>query len=238
MLRRTMCLSCSPYFSFKINDEEKINATEKECTLCKLTIPIINFRKMDKYYSPWCKTCSVKMVKKYNLEKKIKDVKVLGGQCSLCGYKRNVSVLCFHHLDPSKKDGLIGGLSKEKRAAELKKCGLFCQNCHREIHAGLHPKILKINYNNDKNSRAAEQRKRKEDFKQSHVDYLGGKCINCGYDKCNQAMTFHHRNPSEKLFGISDTNQKELIKVVDELNKCDLLCANCHFEIHHHNCFI
>jgi hypothetical protein len=65
------------------------------------------------------------------------------------------------------------------------------------------------------------------------VAYLGGKCVKCGYDKCVAAMEFHHRDPSMKDFAISGggvTRSFEAIKV--ELDKCDLVCANCHREIH------
>ena len=63
-----------------------------------------------------------------------------GGQCQVCGYKRDDSALEFHHRDPSKKDfGLSQkGLTRawKKVRAELDKCILVCANCHREIHSG------------------------------------------------------------------------------------------------------
>lgn len=63
----------------------------------------------------------------------------------------------------------------------------------------------------------------------------GGRCERCGYDKNLSALEFHHRNPEEKEFQIdmrrfSNTNLETL---KEELNKCELLCANCHRE--HHN---
>ncbi len=67
------------------------------------------------------------------------------------------------------------------------------------------------------------------------VEYLGGCCKKCGYNKCIGALEFHHKNPSEKEFCISRkirrTPNFEKI-LVPELNKCDLLCANCHREKH------
>jgi len=64
------------------------------------------------------------------------------------------------------------------------------------------------------------------------VSYKGGKCETCGYDKSAAAMDFHHRNPAEKdfRFGSGRTRQWDRVKV--ELDKCDLLCKNCHAEIH------
>lgn len=70
-------------------------------------------------------------------------------------------------------------------------------------------------------------------FKQKCVDYKGGKCQNCGYNKCISALDFHHKDPSQKDFGISQSRTKRFDdKVKNELDKCDLLCSNCHREEH------
>lgn len=70
--------------------------------------------------------------------------------------------------------------------------------------------------------------------KKAAIKYLGGKCNRCGYDKHDAALEFHHKDPNEKEFIISNVANKrwEVIKV--ELNKCELLCANCH-RIEHSN---
>lgn len=74
-------------------------------------------------------------------EKKIKALAHKGNECQVCGYRRCVSSLCFHHLDPSKKSFKLGGSgldhSWKKLKKELDKCMLLCHNCHSEIHAGL-----------------------------------------------------------------------------------------------------
>lgn len=68
-------------------------------------------------------------------------------------------------------------------------------------------------------------------IKQKAVKYKGGKCFICGYDRCNQAMDFHHLDSSKKEFVISGgTRSFENIKA--ELDKCVLLCRNCHSEVH------
>lgn len=75
--------------------------------------------------------------------------------------------------------------------------------------------------------------KRRRTLKIKAVRYKGGSCIKCGYDKCLAALEFHHINPTEKDFSISSyghTKSWELIKT--ELDKCILVCANCHREIH------
>lgn len=72
---------------------------------------------------------------------------------------------------------------------------------------------------------------KKQKYKLKMIEYKGNKCERCGYDKNITALEFHHLDPSTKKFTISDThrNWEELKK---ELDKCILLCANCHREIH------
>jgi hypothetical protein len=66
------------------------------------------------------------------------------------------------------------------------------------------------------------------------VKALGGKCNICGYDKCSNALEFHHLNPNEKdfNFGKIRANPKSWNKIVAEVKKCVLLCSNCHREVH------
>jgi hypothetical protein len=65
------------------------------------------------------------------------------------------------------------------------------------------------------------------------IDYKGGKCQVCGYDKdCPNAYDFHHRDPKTKSFGIGGASIKKFDKLKIEADKCDLLCRRCHAEIH------
>lgn len=75
-------------------------------------------------------------------------------------------------------------------------------------------------------------------LKSKAVEYKGGCCEICGYNKCLRSLVFHHRDPSEKDFAIGESRpgykivrKWDLVKV--ELDKCQLLCHNCHNEIHH-----
>jgi protein-arginine kinase activator protein McsA len=65
------------------------------------------------------------------------------------------------------------------------------------------------------------------------VKLAGGKCSRCGYDKYYGALHFHHLDPSIKVENFSKIkmriNWEEYRK---EIDKCILLCANCHAEIH------
>ena len=79
----------------------------------------------------------------------------------------------------------------------------------------------------ERNARAAQKRL---DLKERSIAYLGGKCALCGYDKCPAALDFHHPDGREKDFSISSKTSWKAIQT--ELSKCDLLCANCHREVH------
>jgi len=75
----------------------------------------------------------------------------------------------------------------------------------------------------------AKQRK----FKIQCIEYKGGSCINCGYNKYAGALEFHHLDPSKKDFHISKSRSWKFDeKTKQELDKCALLCANCHREAH------
>ena len=70
----------------------------------------------------------------------------------------------------------------------------------------------------------------RKEFKEKAVQLLGGKCAVCGYDRCIKALQFHHTEPKHKLFGLGDGRIRSWERYWTEVQKCELLCANCHFE--------
>ena len=77
------------------------------------------------------------------------------------------------------------------------------------------------------------QKQRFRKFKKQCVEYKGGKCELCGYNKCFGSLDFHHMDSQQK-----DPNWKKMrrwtfSKVKKELDKCQLLCKNCHGEVHY-----
>lgn len=63
--------------------------------------------------------------------------------------------------------------------------------------------------------------------------YKGNKCVICSYNKCPRALSFHHLDPKNKDFDMSSrglTRSWERLRT--EIDKCVLLCANCHMEVH------
>jgi hypothetical protein len=79
-----------------------------------------------------------------------------------------------------------------------------------------------------------EQKARAYSNKWKALQYKGGKCQTCGEDR-PATLCFHHRDPSEKSFALDGrtfANRKwEFVK--EEVDKCDLLCHNCHNVLHY-----
>lgn len=76
---------------------------------------------------------------------------------------------------------------------------------------------------------------RQRKLKQTLIEYKGGKCEICGYNKCIAALEFHHLIPEEKEIEISAFHSQDIEILKKEVDKCKLLCSNCHREQHHLN---
>ena len=95
-------------------------------------------------------------------------------------------------------------------------------------------------YNNGKNKNKAYKcmkcnvdavTRRRHLIKEKAIAYKGGKCEKCGYNKCVRALEFHHTDKN-KEFGIGAKGYtRSWEEVKKELDKCILLCSNCHKEI-------
>ena len=82
---------------------------------------------------------SYKAQKARGLKRKLELLKVAGGECFVCGYKKNISALVFHHLRPHDKSFNLDMRSLSNRKLDLimkefDKCELLCKNCHAEYH--------------------------------------------------------------------------------------------------------
>jgi transposase len=74
--------------------------------------------------------------------------------------------------------------------------------------------------------------RRRQRVKEILVREAGGRCSVCGYDRCLGALGFHHLDPAEKRFGLSNVGvARSLDRARHEAAKCVLLCANCHAEV-------
>jgi len=157
--------------------------------------------------------------------KKLKAINYLGGECSKC-QEKNIFKLCFHHINPDNKELYLlsqnmAHIKWEILKKELDKCMVLCQNCHREEHYI--------------NNHGEDLRRINKKF---FLEYKGISCVKCGYNKCESSLTFHHLNPSMKDFNISSINKRfDSIKsisekIINELDKCEVQCFNCHMLEH------
>ena len=81
------------------------------------------------------------------------------------------------------------------------------------------------------NIQAVAKRRRK--IKTMAIEYKGGKCIVCGYCKYVGALDFHHLDEKSKKFDLSTKGlTRSWARTKVEVDKCILVCANCHREIH------
>lgn len=99
-----------------------------------------------------------------------------------------------------------------------------CNECHN--------RYLSRNARLNRARRTTQALDRKHLVKVRCVEYLGGKCIACGYDRCIKGLTFHHRDHTLKTFAVGQMLDRAWSILVAELEKCDLLCFNCHMERH------
>jgi hypothetical protein len=148
-------------------------------------------------------------------------------QCSICGYNENTDILVFHHRDPTKKEYKISkrnASNPEILKKEIEKCNLLCPNCHRELHW----KETQDNLKENVSESTIKKRKYQEWFNELKRDG----CKKCG-EKRFYALDYHH-NGKDKEYEIhkmvrSKASKKKLLK---EISKCTLLCANCHSKLH------
>lgn len=77
-----------------------------------------------------------------------------------------------------------------------------------------------------------KERERKRARKLKAIKFAGGSCVCCGYNRCSRVLTFHHLDPDKKDKTIKELSMASWKRIVKEVKKCILLCANCHMELH------
>lgn len=114
----------------------------KKCIACEQEL----IGSQSKYCSIKCKSkITNRLYKKYEqqskkgYENKLYFFTLKGGCCEICGYKKNLAAIEFHHRDKSKKSFLVnmrsfGNNSRKTIEDEIKRCMMICSNCHRETH--------------------------------------------------------------------------------------------------------
>ncbi len=140
--------------------------------------------------------------------------------CCVCGESHSIC-LDFHHIDPKTKYKMVSvlvtsGYSLKTIQKEIDKCEIICANCHREKH------FKKAPIGNNKKQKLVRGIKEK------------ATCKDCGRQGI-PCLVFHHRDPKIKLFEIGDCGKKEytMEMLIEEIKKCDILCENCHRQLHY-----
>lgn len=132
------------------------------------------------------------------------------------------------------KDEVIAFYLENK---SLNKTAKFFKCCKTTIRKIIPTEII---LSNKKIGCLGDEKKRKKSLcvvnwrkrkKVELVNYKGGECVCCGYNKSISALQFHHLNPKEKDFSISGKSYS-FEKLKREVDKCILVCSNCHIEIH------
>ena len=84
-----------------------------------------------------------------------------------------------------------------------------------------------------KKCNSIRQAKRDYDRREFINSFKNKPCVRCGVMYPPYVMDFHHRDPAEKAFNLSKARNKPIDKIIEEVAKCDILCANCHREVEH-----
>lgn len=137
-------------------------------------------------------------------------------------------------LEKNKIDEVVSLRREKKTYNEIKKICNLSINIIRKICRDFDLIENRKNGSNENRRRQVVKNvtKWRRQVKIKLVEYKGGKCEKCGYNKCVDALEFHHLDPSEKDFTISGKSWSyERLK--KEVDKCILVCSNCHKEIHY-----
>lgn len=184
-----------------------------KCLLCKKELTKSQIKEKNKYCSRKCASDSHKKPQKFCLYCS-KAIKSTSTYCSkTCSNKQN----------PRRQ--LLGKCAQCNK--QISSSRIYCSKECYKTSLSLRPR---------KNSEQLVKPKDSVKFyiqrkKLKMIVYKGSCCELCGYDKCINALQFHHLDPTTKEFNLSG-NSYSFDRCIPELDKCILVCANCHAEIH------
>ena len=114
---------------------------------------------------------------------------------------------------------------------------IICEICEQEFETNSKSRLYCYQCSSESTRTSNETRKHQKtilrrSMKRQAIKILGGKCSVCGYNRCIDALEFHHKDPKEKDFKIGSGNTMSWKDYKAEALKCTLVCSNCHKEIH------
>lgn len=158
-------------------------------------------------------------------------------QCKKCGkdFVRANCNFCYDCL-PSGLSDSARHTAKAKLEREINPIIISCKNCGKDFILPYGEVNRHYCYKcRPKGISKTESHLLSRKFgKQKALDYLGGKCICCGFDTYISSLEFHHIDDSIKKFNIADKikSVKLTEEIYKELDKCVILCSNCHRAFH------
>ena len=126
--------------------------------------------------------------------------------CRVCKWEK---ALDEYHPNKTCKQGVVG----------------TCRECTRKRTTEW--------YRDNRAERQLAANTRNQKRKREIVDHFGDKCLDCKLTYPQYVYQFHHLDPNEKDVNPSYALNKRPTEMWKELNKCVMLCANCHMIRHH-----
>jgi hypothetical protein len=155
--------------------------------------------------------------------------------CLDCGGTFRPHRMEFDHRDPSTKSFQVtdSGLRKNRKRllAEIATGDIVCANCHAARTYALHGQRRaerRANGTLKSTPRRVAQRERKAEGRAFVPGLRDRPCMDCGNRFPPFVMQFDHRDPSTKTFLVSQTWLSSKARIIREVAKCDIVCANCH----------
>ena len=153
--------------------------------------------------------------------------------CADCGGRFKPYQMDFDHCDPSTKSfNVMAGramlMSTEKVLAEVAKCDIVCVNCHRIRSREQHRR--RIATRTPGTSKRLDEQRARWRRQAAMLDRIRDvPCADCGdrFPPCS--MDFDHRDPSQKRSRVpAMIGRAGDARILVEVAKCDIVCANCH----------
>lgn len=144
--------------------------------------------------------------------------------CAICGMD-DFRCLDFHHVGVKKfgiAEAVKQAFPENVILEELEKCVVLCANCHRITHVNLNGKSIKFSPRIKKLVLLVNDYKSKKG------------CSDCG-DTRSECLDLHHLMQSRRKVSNMVLSGYSLEAISEEIEKCEVLCANCHRKKHEGN---